>query len=336
MRGTIHTSIVIFLVSMILLCSMKSLPAETKYTILSATPQDDLQDIIDNAAPYSILCLAPGIYTQELMIHIPLHIKGSSDNTTVFIVETDTNKPALTISSEHTTLQHLTFINTGPGIYTTGVRVIAAQTTIQQCQFKDTPVGIALWSSNNTVAHSTFFNCSDEGIVIISSSLFTADNNTIEYCEFIKNCDGIELQQSSYNTVRNCLFDSNNHDGIDAIKNNNNHNKILNCTIINNQVHGLYFSRSQNNTIQDCIIANNTDADVLFTPDLNDNVVHYTTNDASKQPLPPTLAQEELNTDDTRMLNFLNTIRDRLLALLTPLLGFIRISEFNLQFLIPI
>jgi len=201
MRGTIRTSIVILLVSMVLLCSMTSLPAETDHTIIYATPLDDLQPIIDDAAPYSILSLAPGIYTQELMIHIPIHIKGSPDDTTVFIVETGTNKPALSISAEHTTLQHLTIINTGPGIYTTGVRIVADHSTIRRCHFKDTPVGIALWSSNNTVSHSTFYNCSDEGIVIISSSLFTAENNMIEYCEFIKNCDGIELQQSSYRTT---------------------------------------------------------------------------------------------------------------------------------------
>jgi len=139
----------------------------------------------------------------------------------------------------------------------------------------------------------------------------------------------IELQQSSYNTIRNCLFDGNTHDGIDAIKNDNNHNKILNCTIINNEVHGIYFSRSHNNSIQDCIFANNTDADVLFNPDLNDNFIHYTTNDASKQPLPPAHTQEKSKTDDTRISNFLNNIRDRLLALLTPLIGFIRISGLN-------
>lgn len=336
MRGTIHTDIVILFVSMILLCSMTSLPAETDHNIIYLTPQDDIQEIIDDAVPYSILSLAPGIYTQELLIHTPLIIKGSSDDTTVFIVETGTNKPALTISAEHTTLQHLTIINTGKGIYTTGVRVTSAYCTITRCHFKDTPVGIALWSSYNTIAYSTFFNCSDEGIVIISSSLFTADNNTIDHCEFIKNCDGIELQQSSYNMIRDCLFDSNTHDGIDAIKSNNDHNKIVNCTIINNQVHGIYFSRSNNNSIQECIIANNTDADVLFTPDLNDNVVHYTTNDALKQPLPPAFTQEKRNTDDTRISILLNTIRDRLLALLTPLLGHISFSGVHLQFLMPI
>ncbi|MDG6229686.1 MAG: right-handed parallel beta-helix repeat-containing protein [Candidatus Thermoplasmatota archaeon] len=336
MRGTIHTCIIIYLVSMILLYAITPLTAETDQTIIYATPQDDLQDIIDDAPPYSILSLASGIYTQELVIHIPIHIKGSLDDTTVFIVETGTNKPALSISSEQTILQDLTIINTGPGIYTTGVRVIADYSTIHRCHFKDTPVGIAFWSSNNIVAHSTFFNCSDEGIVIISSSLFTANNNTIEHCRFIKNCDGIELQQSSYNTIKNCLFDGNTHDGISGIKSNNDHNRILNCTVINNQVHGVYFSRSYNNTIQDCIIENNTDAEVLFTPDLNDNVVHYTTNNNSKQPLPPANTLEERKTDHTRRSNFLNTIRDRLLALLTPLIGFIRISGLTLQSSIPI
>jgi len=105
--------------------------------------------------------------------------------------------------------------------------------------------------------------CSDEGIVLLSTMISTANNNFIGYCKFVNNCDGIEMQQSSMNTIDSCIFNNNYHSGIDGINSNNNNNIIQNCTITNNSVHGIYITNSQNNTIKDSYFYNNTDGNII-------------------------------------------------------------------------
>lgn len=237
------------------------------------SPTDDVQSIIDEVSDYSVIHLLPGIYTEQLTIYKPLIISGSSKEKVRFVVTTDVNEPAITLSAQNIVLENLTIINQGPGIYTTGVRTIADNITIQYCSIEKTPVGLALWSSNNTIKNCVFTDCTDEGIVIISSSFKKADHNLIQQCVFTNNCDGIELQGSCYNTINDCLFEDNTHDGIDAICSGNDNNVISQCTIIDNAVHGIYFSSSAYNTIRDCIIADNTDENILFTPIQGNNVI---------------------------------------------------------------
>ena len=279
MRGRTQTRIGLILLSIALLQILpfaSASPSDYSKDSIIVTPQDCLQNIIDNAPEYATIYLSPGTYTEQFTINKPLTLRGHSKETTHIIVTTKQNKPAITISETGATLQNLSITNNGPGIYTTGVRIIASQTTIYNCHFYNTPVGIALWSSNNTITYTSFTNCTDEGIVLLSSSYQKADNNTIQFCTFTNNCDGIELQKSSYNTITNCLFKQNTHDGIDAIGNDNNHNIIANCTILDNNVHGIYFSQSNNNRIQNCIISNNTDGNVYFMPNSPTNTIEFT------------------------------------------------------------
>lgn len=241
----------------------------TEQTSFYVSPSDDVQSIINEVSDYSIIHLLPGIYTEQLTIKKTLRISGFSKDTTRFIVTTDVNKPAITLSAPNIILENVTVINQGPGIYTTAIRTIADNITIKHCSIQKTPVGIALWSSNNTIDNCVFTECSDEGIVIISSSYKKADCNVIQQCVFTNNCDGIELQGSCRNTITDCNFEDNTHDGIDAIHSDNNYNMISHCTIINNAVHGIYFSRSVYNNITDCVIAANADENILFISPLN-------------------------------------------------------------------
>jgi len=281
MKGRKHRirTIVLLLFIQVLISTFQVLAVEeqAENTVIIVSSSDDLQHEIDNAADHSTIRLLPGIYRQQILIHKPVLISGYSKENTRFIVTTEKNKPAITITASYTNLENISVINDGPGIYTTGIRTIADHTTINNCIIEKTPVGIALWSSNNVIRNSLFRECTDEGIVIISSSYKEANNNLIEGCIFIDNCDGIELQESCYNIIRNCHFEDNTHDGIDAISSNNDNNLIIKCTIINNEVHGIYFSNSLNNVIQDCVVAENTDGDILFTSFEQSNTVSNVT-----------------------------------------------------------
>lgn len=147
--------------------------------------------------------------------------------------------------------------NNASGLYSTGIKVIAPYVTIEDCNIFDTPVGIAIWSSNNVISNCTFWNCEDEGIAFLGSPWSDCSNNTIINCVFYNCCDGVELQHSSNNTFINCRFISNTHAGVDGIVSSNNNNSFISCVFLDNPF-GIYFHDSKNNEFINCIFKNNT------------------------------------------------------------------------------
>jgi len=134
--------------------------------------------------------------------------------------------------------------------YETGIRITEDNQIINNQIFRNIPIGIAIWSSNNTISDCTFWECSDEGILLLGS------NNNIIDCTFTNCLDGIELQKSSNNVFTNCKFTNCNHAGIDGIINNNNNNLFYSCTFTNN-CYGCFFKESENNIFENCIFTNN-------------------------------------------------------------------------------
>jgi len=211
-----------------------------------------IQDAINNAQPNSTIILPAGIFTEILTINKPLHLKGEGTTLTFLSPTSANNGYALRIIAKGVTLSDLDITNQGSGLYTTGVKISAANTTIQNCTFHDTPIGIAIWSSQNIISGCEFSGCDDEGIVLLGTSTTACSNNTIVSCNFYENCDGIELQYATDNTVEYCIFTQNTHAGIDAIESNNNNNIISNCEFTANQGFGLYLAGSSHNTITGC------------------------------------------------------------------------------------
>jgi parallel beta-helix repeat protein len=211
-----------------------------------------IQDIINNAQPNSTIQLPAGTYTEILTINKPLHLKGEGISRTLLSSTSANNGYAIGIIAEGVTLSDIGIINLGAGLYTTGVKISASNTIIQNCTFHDTPIGIAIWSPQNIISRCEFSGCDDEGIVLLGTSTSECSNNTIISCTFYKNCDGIELQYATDNVIEYCTFTQNTHAGIDAIESNNNNNIISNCEFTANQGFGLYLARSVHNTIIGC------------------------------------------------------------------------------------
>ena len=111
-----------------------------------------LQEIIDNAEPGATIHLPSGIYTEVLTINKPLQIIGDEATRTIVSPTSPTNGYAIQIIAEGVTLSNLEIMNQGDGLYTTGVKISASNTTIKNCSFHDTPIGIAIWSSRNTIS----------------------------------------------------------------------------------------------------------------------------------------------------------------------------------------
>jgi len=133
-------------------------------------------------------------------------------------------------------------------------------------------------ASDNIIDNCNFWRCKDEAIALIGSTYSDCNNNKITNCVFRENCDGIELQYSSSNTISDCEFYDNTHTGIDAIASSNNNNIISDCKIYKNEVHGIYFSASSNNQIIDCSISDNEDGNVVNNKGSINNQIITNTN----------------------------------------------------------
>ena len=233
------------------------------------TAYQSIQDAINSAATDSTIYIKNGYYNEILNIKKKINIIGEDKEKTIINPTTKKNSYAIRIAVEGVKISNLGIQNHGPGIYSTGIKVSARDTTIYNCDIFDTPVGIAVWSSENTITNCRFWGCEDEGIALLGSSTIECNNNLIENCEFFENCDGIELQYSSYNEISHCRFYENTHAGIDAIGSSNNNNKITNCEINNNKVFGIYLSRSSGNQITKCSLTDNK----IMTTNSKDNTI---------------------------------------------------------------
>lgn len=223
-----------------------------------STATTTIQDAINHAQPNSTIQLLAGTYTEILTINKPLHLKGEGTSHTLLSPTSANNGYAIRISAEGVILSDLDIINLGAGLYTTGVKISASNTTIQNCTFHNTPIGIAIWSSQNIISGCEFRGCDDEGIVLLGTSTTACTNNTITSCNFYENCDGIELQYASDNLITSCTFAQNTHAGIDAIESNNNNNIISICKFTDNQAFGLYLAGSSHNLITQCSFSDDT------------------------------------------------------------------------------
>ena len=220
-------------------------------------PYKSIQEAIDDAKIGSTILVRKGEYSEIIIINKEINLIGEDKKLTFINPESNKNGYAIKISTSGVKLSGLSISNLGPGLYTTGVKIIAPQTTIEDCNVFDTPVGIAVWSSNNIILNCTFNGCEDEGIAFLGSSYSDCNNNLVKNCEFYDNCDGIELQYSSNNVIIDCDFYDNTHAGIDAIGSSNNDNIISDCYLGNNEVFGIYLSKSSNNEISGCTIEGN-------------------------------------------------------------------------------
>ena len=278
----------------------------------------DIQEIINSAPINATLILQHGVYAQSFQITKPLIIKGMGKNNTFFDISTKPNNPAITISSPYVSISNISISNSASGLYTTALRIDSSHVRISNCQFRDTPIGIAVWNNYVQIDNSSFINCSDEGVLLLSTSISTSENNLIQNCVFTRNCDGIELQHSSYNTISDCMFKNNYHAGIDAICDNNNNNSITNCSFFNNGNFDIYFSSSKHNKISECYIEN-FQKKILFTPSNGTNTISIK---SLTSKIDETKSEENLKTEyqSNRISQFIQSIISQRYELIQNLL----------------
>ena len=241
--------------------------SSSNYTVVDIKGNGDyfsIQKAVDNAKSGSTIYVKNGEYSEIIKIKKSLTLIGEDKENTIISSTSERNKYGVLLDASNIKITGFSIYNKGPGIYTSAVRITESGNEIDDCNLYDTPIGITIWSSDNTISNSNFWGCTDEGIALIGSSHIKCENNKITNCIFYDNCDGIELQYSSSNSITDCDFYDNTHTGIDAIASQNNKNIISNCEIYNNRVHGIYISSSRENQIIDCDVFDNYEDDIVF------------------------------------------------------------------------
>ena len=253
-----------------------------------------VQKAIDNVPEGTTIYVKAGKYNETINIKKRINLEGENKNNTLINPISEKNKYAIRLGAPGIIVKNLSITNGAPGLYTTGIRVSVPEIVIHNCNIYNTPVGIVLWASNNIINNCTFWGCEEEGIALIGSTNSKCDNNKIINCIFRNNCDGIELQYSSNNTITDCIFYENTHTGIDAIASSNNNNTIFNCKIYKNMVHGIYFSASADNKIIDCSISENRDGNIIMNKNSHNNLIR---------------SEVDQNPDDSKIVQILSEIR---------------------------
>ena len=214
-----------------------------------------IQEAINSALDMTTIYIKAGIYSEIIDIKKNINLIGEDKDKVIINPISEKNSYAIRVGSPGIKISKLSITNGAPGPYTFGYPHIASNTEIDDCNIYDTPIGIAIWTSNNIINNCNFLGCKDEGIALLGSKYSACNNNEITNCIFHDNCDGIELQYSSNSKITGCKLYNNTHMGIDAIAYSNNKNTISDCTIYNNKVNGVYLSSSSDNQITDCSIS---------------------------------------------------------------------------------
>ena len=123
----------------------------------------NIQEAIDNEPEGTTIFIKNGIYNEILYIDKKINLIGENKDNTIILSESMQNRYSICLNSPNVKLENLSIKNSGPGLYCSGIKITAPNTQINDCFIYDTPVGIAIFTSYNTINNCEFYGCSDEG-----------------------------------------------------------------------------------------------------------------------------------------------------------------------------
>ena len=180
-----------------------------------------LQDVIDNASPFSIIKLPSGMYTGNIVIDKPLQIIGL-DNA---IISGNNVGTVVTINSSHVTLQNLTITHSGNKMNTidAAIRINRAkECKINSCKIIDSLYGIDMVMVESSLISNNYITSKKEAIEFRGNALklYYSHNN-----KFIKNriidSKDVTLNYSHYNLFQENMFIKNRFSSHLSLSNNN-------------------------------------------------------------------------------------------------------------------
>ncbi len=269
-------SIICFIKTFLLLVlSLQALV--TDFSLVSAAttifvPGDysTIQEAIDNASEGDTIIVNSSTYKETITIDIGITLQGEDRETT--LIDGMKGGDTVTIWENGVTIKGFTICNSSDDaldIY--GVN----NTKIVDCTIKDCgDEGAYVSNTYQTLIYNcTFRNMGDNGIRISTSQSFNISlcefyNNSqgiygvtgsglIQYCELHDSrLDGIELRQVHKTQIEHSIFQNSEDYGMYISR--GDFNTINNCTFNNNSAEGLYLLNSDWNQIVDCRSYNNS------------------------------------------------------------------------------
>lgn len=235
-----------------------------EYIIVDGNGKGDyssIQDAINHAQEGDTILVKSGEYREVLIINKRVTIVSEDRNRTKINPTSIRNGFAIEIRAGGVILKNLNITNRGNGKYAQAVKIVSPDVKVIGCMIHDVPVGISIWSSNNTIEGCKFWNCKDEGVVLMGTKYTNCDNNNIVKCYFYNNGDGVELQYADGNVIMDCIMKDNLHSGVDILDFYSEDNLIVNCSITGNTYGIMYMSDS--NVLVNCTVSDNIDGNIV-------------------------------------------------------------------------
>ncbi len=244
--------------------SLSAFAGNDGYIIVDGNGKGDyssIQDAINHAQEGDTILVKSGEYREVLIINKRVTILGEDRNRTKINPASIRNGFAIEIRAGGVILKNLNITNRGNGKYAQAVKIVSPDVKVIGCMIHDVPVGISIWSSNNTIEGCKFWNCKDEGVVLMGTKYTNCDNNNIVKCYFYNNGDGVELQYADGNVIMDCIMKDNLHSGVDILDFHSEDNLIVNCSITGNTYGIMYMSDS--NALVNCTVSDNIDGNIV-------------------------------------------------------------------------
>ncbi len=244
--------------------SLSAFAGNDGYIIVDGNGKGDyssIQDAINHAQEGDTILVKSGEYREVLIINKRVTILGEDRNRTKINPASIRNGFAIEIRAGGVILKNLNITNRGNGKYAQAVKIVSPDIKVIGCMIHDVPVGISIWSSNNTIEGCKFWNCKDEGVVLMGTKYTNCDNNNIVKCYFYNNGDGVELQYADGNVIMDCIMKDNLHSGVDILDFHSEDNLIVNCSITGNTYGIMYMSDS--NALVNCTVSDNIDGNIV-------------------------------------------------------------------------
>jgi len=174
-----------------------------------------IQEGIGAVAENGAVCVFNGTYYEHLVINKPIRLIGENKDSAIIDVGGSTD--VIEINSDYTHISNFKIINSGDYPYA-GIKIHSSHNIISNCNIANNSVGIySTTSSYNTISNCSVYSNLDWAIFISHSV-----HNTISYCNIYSSINhGIWLYYSSYTTIHHCNI-SNFWHGIDLYQSSDN------------------------------------------------------------------------------------------------------------------
>jgi len=232
--------------------------------------QDAIND--ESVVDGDMILVYPGNYSENVVMNKSITLKGENKNNTIIngSINGNQTKPVIEIVADNCIVSGFTLKNGCKCIFLNhSNNSVITDTNVEYSKYisihrdgiiivlESAEEGISLYhSNNNTIANNRISHNSGGGICLEHSSNNTLRNNNIldNWIGVIERPDGIELIDSSYNTITDNIVNSNGRYGIYLTSSNN--NMIVNNTINLNRYCNIHLWNSSDNKIMNNIISN--------------------------------------------------------------------------------